>query len=597
MYKKERETENRAGREVIPRLSGNDFSKCGFREAEKRERISIRRSRRSPKKPKEIDRKIKEAITKITDHVVSSMSDKRDRQDEDEETAALEELEEEGVYRDVQDEVAAAGNIHKAEFREYWRKVLKPDGYVQKIISEGYRLPFTGGITPDEYEEPNNKSALQEMDYVREAVRDMVKKRSVTKLNKKPHCVNPLTVSLREIVPGNIKKRLCLDLSRWVNKFIKKESTKLTGLEKSCEMLLPGDKQATYDLSAAYHHIKIHEDFKKFLCFKVPNEEGLDEFYQFEVMPFGLASATQCLARVTKPICAHLAAQGIRHSLYIDDGKINARADKIAAHLEYTLDVLKRAGFIIAEKKTDTPETANEKKEYLGFEIDSKDMIIRAPEQKFTGIRQVWEKIKQDRTCVSRKTVAKFIGKAISLQPAIGPAVQLLTRCAQMDLAMEVDRSGWKRKMALSEEALEGMNELVNSLQQMNGQGICNASTAVTLESVLGPSKVKHERMLYGPIVADNIIAGDASDRAACSYTVKGLERFFLQKTFTQEEMQFSSGHRELLTVMRTLQEKEEVFEKLPKHSRTVLWLTDSTNMVTFLTKGSTKRRIQTDIL
>ena len=131
----------------------------------------------------------------------------------------------------------------------------------------------------------------------------------------------------------------------------------------------------------------------------------------------------------------------------------------------------------------------------------------------------------------------------------------------------------------------------------MNGQGICNASTAVTLESVLGPSKVKHERMLYGSIVADNIIAGGASDRAACSYTVKGLERFFLQKTFTQEEMQFSSGHRELLTVMRTLQEKEEVFEKLPKHSRTVLWLTDSTNMVTFLTKGSTKRRIQTDIL
>ena len=96
------------------------------------------------------------------------------------------------------------------------------------------------------------------------------------------------------------------------------------------------------------------------MCFKVSNEVGEDEYYQFQVMPFGLASATQCLARVTKPICAHLAGKGIRHSLYIDDGKINARADKISEHLKYTLQVLRKAGFIIAPNKTDTPETVSE---------------------------------------------------------------------------------------------------------------------------------------------------------------------------------------------------------------------------------------------
>ena len=158
--------------------------------------------------------------------------------EEDEETEAVEELEKEGVYRDVQDENAAAGNIHRDEFREYWCKILKPDSYVQKIISEGYKLPFEGGVMPGRYEEPNNKSALQEMEYVREAVKDMMKKKLVTKLEKKPHCVNPLTVSLRDMAPGQMKKRLCLDLSRWINKFIKKESTKLTGLEKSCDTLL-----------------------------------------------------------------------------------------------------------------------------------------------------------------------------------------------------------------------------------------------------------------------------------------------------------------------------------------------------------------------
>ena len=86
------------------------------------------------------------------------------------------------------------------------------------------------------------------------------------KLDKKPHCVNPLTVSIRELAEERKKKRLSLDLSRWVNKFVKKEATKLTGLEKSCDLLLKDDLQATYDLSAAYHQVNIYEGHKKFLC-------------------------------------------------------------------------------------------------------------------------------------------------------------------------------------------------------------------------------------------------------------------------------------------------------------------------------------------
>lgn len=263
-------------------------------------------------------------------------------QDADKE--AIEQLdEEEGQYRDIKGEVA--GNIHKSDYRKFWWDVLKPDNYVRKIIESGYRLLFENE-EPGRYEEPNNKSAITEMSYVREEVKEMLRKKSVTEVFHKPYCVNPLTVSIRDMGVGKKKKRrLCLDLSRWVNKHIRKESTKLTGLEKSCGILLQGDMQATYDLSAAYHHVRIHDEHKKFLCFMVPEEDGTKRYFQFEVMPFGLASATQCLARVTKPICAHLAGKGIRHSRYIDDGKINARKKEMPHHLKYTLQTAQKSGF------------------------------------------------------------------------------------------------------------------------------------------------------------------------------------------------------------------------------------------------------------
>ena len=151
--------------------------------------------------------------------------------------------------------------------------------------------------------------------------------------------------------------------------------------------------------------------------------------------------------------------------------------------------------------------------------------------------------------------------------------------------------------MKLPDKSLFELDELCRSLEEMNGHSIRNDSTAVTLESLIGPAIQKKTTTLYGRTDASRIIASDASDKAACSYVVTGTEKFFLQKMFTQEEQRFSSGHRELPTVLRTLQAREGFFKSLPKGHRTIMWLTDSTNMVTFLTKGSTKRPIQKDVL
>lgn len=45
------------------------------------------------------------------------------------------------------------------------------------------------------------------------------------------------------------------------------------------------------------------------------------------------------------------------------------------------------------------------------------------------------------------------------------------------------------------------------------------------------------------------------------------------------------------ITVKHALKYKEAEFKKLEDNKKTILWLTDSANMVAFLTKGSTKPR------
>ena len=73
-------------------------------------------------------------------------------------------------------------------------------------------------------------------------------------------------------------------------------------------MVDPGDYQATLDLSSAYHHVRINAEFHTYLGMCVPDEEGVPVYYAYTVLPFGLATAAQVLARMTKPVCVYLAS-------------------------------------------------------------------------------------------------------------------------------------------------------------------------------------------------------------------------------------------------------------------------------------------------
>ena len=132
---------------------------------------------------------------------------------------------------------------------------------------------------------------------------------------------------------------------------------------------------------------------------------------------------------------------------------------------------------------------------------------------------------------------------------------------------------------------------LADLLEALNGSPIRNEGTAIPLSSFLGQPDV---RVVHGVISPHAVIASDASNQASCSYDVRGAGGLFHQEMFTEEEAALSSGHRELLAVQHALQ-------VMPLAGRTsalsVFWLTDSQNLVTFLSKGSSRRHIQMTVL
>ena len=101
---------------------------------------------------------------------------------------------------------------------EFWHSIGAPR-YILSVICEGYRLPFLQ--IPPGFTSRNNRSALDHSVFVNEAILELLHSARVMELNRPPHVVNPLSVSIQP----NGKKRLILDL-RYINNFLFKRRVK-----------------------------------------------------------------------------------------------------------------------------------------------------------------------------------------------------------------------------------------------------------------------------------------------------------------------------------------------------------------------------------
>ena len=235
------------------------------------------------------------------------------------------------------------GSIHSEDVRAFWQNELQAGEWVMDVLTQGYVIPFVE--SPPAYEEANNKSAMQDMPFVIQAVAELKKRGVIEFRDEKPFCVSPLTVSKKFGRDGIAKNRLCWDGSRCVNLYVKEQKVVLSHLRRSLEITREGDFQVTYDLKAAYHHVRIHPSQTKYLGAAIPKPDGGKQYFVFLYLPFGLSSAVHCLTKLFKPVNAYIHEKGIRHSIYLDDGRIVAETKcKAEDQRTFVYKVLKSSG-------------------------------------------------------------------------------------------------------------------------------------------------------------------------------------------------------------------------------------------------------------
>ena len=155
------------------------------------------------------------------------------------------------------------------------------------ILEQGLKLPISEEIP--QYEEKNNKSALDNFDILRDKVNKWEEQGYVSRVQSKPHCVSPMSVASKvDLKTGEIKRRPCLDLSRHINDYLVHWPVKLADLDASADLLSPGDWQSVLDLENMYFHVSIHHSHRKYLGFKIQDGNGPIQYYVFNVMIYGI---------------------------------------------------------------------------------------------------------------------------------------------------------------------------------------------------------------------------------------------------------------------------------------------------------------------
>ncbi|CAI7860190.1 unnamed protein product [Closterium sp. NIES-53] len=130
-------------------------------------------------------------------------------------------------------------------------------------------------------------------------------------------------------------------------------------------MIQPNDWMLSVDLKSGYHHVDIHPTCWKYLGFQF---EG--NYYFFQSLPFGLATAPFIFTQLIKQLARRWRSLGWRVIPYVDDILILAEtAQQAGAACAQIVRDLRDAGIVINEKKSRLVPT--QELRFLGLELNT----------------------------------------------------------------------------------------------------------------------------------------------------------------------------------------------------------------------------------
>ena len=212
--------------------------------------------------------------------------------------------------------VSVKGRLKKSF--KYWESIGANENILD-VVRQGYKLPFIE--TPKSANFKNNLSALKEADFVSKSIETLLDSGSIIETSYFPKVVNPLSVSTQ----ANGKKRLILDL-RYINSHLYSDYIKFDDW-KSLENYI---SQNCY---SGYHHVDIFEEHQTYLGFSWIIE-GIERYFVFTVLPFGLSSAPYIFTKVIRPLVAFWHSKGIK--IYVKKRRALAPSNTVRMNHQLT---------------------------------------------------------------------------------------------------------------------------------------------------------------------------------------------------------------------------------------------------------------------
>ena len=482
-------------------------------------------------------------------------------------------------------------SIHTPEAIRFFKK-LGGGKDLLSLLKFGYTPLYNKDSLPNEKVEiihlENNKSAVKHMDFCVRKVDEWVKKGFVVPRKGPGIYLNPLTVNEKELPDGSMKMRLCLDLSRTLNPRLLEVNSQLDMLKDVRLRIETNDFFTVSDIESMYCNVKLNPKVYDLFCFCIiiNNEK---RYFNYITIPFGLAPAGGIMSQITKPIKAFLISLNIRFFIYVDDSiTIANNTKRCSVHYHFTILIFQLCGWPLNIEKSIMKPVQNIT--YLGFILDSKSMLITASETKIQRLVNMIKNVLKAQThgqSIPSRDMAKILGKTASLIPSHGRGVRILTRTAQHELGCVVTHKGWSSHLAISQKVALEFEKLIQYLRSGNG---CIIPKKDLTFNILGESFALSE---FEDLSKETTVCvSDSSDKFSFVYTTDG--KFVTSNEFAAHEQIESSGYRELLSVRDAILKKPDFLQQNARS--TIVWITDSTSLVSYLNKGSRLPNIQ-DIL
>ena len=431
-------------------------------------------------------------------------------------------------------------------------KYICTDKYVLSIIESGYKIPFKH--VPSSGFFNNNKSARDNVSIVYQEIEKLIERGCITQVTHIPFVVNPLTVAFNKAG----KPRLVLDC-RHINKFIHDFAFRMEDTRTAREMFDTGYFLFSFDLKSAYHHIEIFDGHRKYLGFHWEHE-GQTKYYVFNVLPFGISSAAFIFTKVLRKVIQYWRSVGIKVLMYLDDGlagsKSYTEAESMSRFIRKDLSDL---GFVIAESKCEWQPKQNIV--WLGFEWNTVSGILKVTserlEKTMKSITHVLDQVQNGQNRFHVRAIASITGQLISMEAAVGHAVNFYTRCLYQDI---LSRFSWNSCIELNVQSVEELKFWRENLASLNSD---------------------HIRVQKS--FSDLNVYSDASDTGYGAY-VEGNDNSEVIGLWTSKESCQSSTWRELESINRSWNTIGESIQ-----GKSVDWHTDSKNVSRILEVGSRK--------